>query len=305
MDWLAHTHPLLVHLPIAAALLLPLPLLAAQRAGRGIKPWWNACRYLAWMGVLSLVPAVLSGLATAHRSGALLRGLAPAGPLRHHEIAGLAAFGFGVLTLLSLYRGRKEHEGLGLLSLVLSLAWATASAWGGLDGHALGRHPLPPIAATAAAPAPPPVPQDPEARLPLRALDYARLEPMHPEAVRSRAHGDLWVRAFVSPGAESQWRDGGRLPQGEYAVLATTLDRWGRPGPEAGPLFFVEGGDRPRFAVYWGRIPADQREAYGGAERVYWRGDEPRLAGCLPCHGEGLSAPADRTRARRRRPVEE
>ena len=304
MDWLAPKHPLLVHLPIAAALLLPLPLLAAQRAGRGIKPWWNACRYLAWMGLIGLLPAVISGLAHAHRAGLLVRGLAPAGPARLHEAAGLAALAFGALTLLSLYRGRKEHEGIGVLSLLLGLLWAGTSTWGALNGHVL-RAPRP-ATQQVSAPAPAPAPiADTEAQLPLRALDFARLEPMHPEPLRSRAHGELWVRAFVTPGSEALWRDGGKLPRGAYAVLATQLDRWGRPGPDAGPLFFVEGGDRPRFAVYWGRVPADRREAYGGAERVYWRGEEPRLADCLRCHGEGLSAPAERTKPRRRRTVEE
>lgn len=305
MDWLAHKHPLLVHLPIAAALLLPLPLLAAQRAGRGIKPWWTACRYLAWVGVLGLLPTVLSGLAGAALTGTLVRGLAPAGPLRLHQLAGLAAFALGLLTLHSLYRSRKEHEGLGTWSLLLGVLWAGIAGWGALQGHALSRKP--PVARPAAAvPAPAAAPADPEAQLPLRALDYARLEPMHAEPIRSAAHAGLWVRAWVSAGAEALWREGGRLPQGAYAVLSTQQDRWGRPGPEAGPLLFVEGtAGSPRFALYWGRIPVGMRGAYGGAERVYWRGGEAGLAECLRCHGEGLSAPADRTQARRRRPAVE
>ena len=306
MDWLAHKHPLLVHLPIAAALLLPLPLLAAQRAGRGIKPWWNACRYLTWVGVLILLPAVLSGLAAAFKAGALVRGLAPAGPLRLHQLAGLGAFLLGLLTLHSLYRSRKEHEGLGAWSLFLGVLWAGVTAWGALNGHALRpRTPLPAPAPKVPVPAAE-RPADPEAQLPLRALDYARLEPLQPEPQRSGAHAGLWVRTWVTPGAEGAWREGGRLPQGAYAVLSTQLDRWGRPSPEPGPLFFVEGtAGQPRFALYWGRVPQAQRPDYDGAERVYWRGDAPRLAACLRCHAEGFSAPAERAKVRRRRAVEE
>ncbi len=306
MDWLAQKHALFVHLPIAAALLLPLPLLAAQRAGRGIKPWWNTCRYLTWMGVLFALPTLFSGFAALTAFGPLGRGLAPAGPVRAHQISGLVALGLGLLTLQSLYRGRKEHEGLGTWSLLLGVLWAGATAWGALDGHAL--HLRPRLVAVAPKPTPalPEPPRDPESQLPLRALDHARLESLHDEPLRSRAHEGLWVRTWVSPGQAATWKEGGKLPAGAYAVLTTQLDRWGRPGPEAGPLLFLEGtSGRPTFSLYWGHIPEARRADFAGEERVYWRGQDPHLAECLRCHAEGYSQPAERTSLRRRRPAGE
>ena len=52
---------MLVHLPVGVALLLPFALLAAQRSGRGIKPWWITSRYLDWAGLLGLACAMISG----------------------------------------------------------------------------------------------------------------------------------------------------------------------------------------------------------------------------------------------------
>ncbi len=74
MDWIALKHGLFVHLPIAAALLLPAALIAAQRPGRGIKPWWITCRYVAWAGVLGTGMAIFSGFWAAQRSQPLPRG---------------------------------------------------------------------------------------------------------------------------------------------------------------------------------------------------------------------------------------
>ncbi len=146
MEWLALKHPLLVHLPVAAALILPLPLLLAQRAGRGIKPWWNTCRYLTWIGVLFLIPTLLSGFAWAKGLDLIPEGawLAPrpeaddlkAVYMLRHQVLGLGSALLGFGTLWSLYRGRLEHEGLGFLSLVLGCAWAVTT---GLTGYYGGR----------------------------------------------------------------------------------------------------------------------------------------------------------------------
>ena len=57
LDWIALKHPFFIHVPVAAGILLPFALLAAQRPGRGIKPWWTACRYLGWTGVLGCLAA--------------------------------------------------------------------------------------------------------------------------------------------------------------------------------------------------------------------------------------------------------
>jgi len=69
MAWLASKHILLVHLPVAAALMIPVPIVLAQRGGRGIRPWWNTCRYLAWAGILGSLLAVLSGFALGRSRG--------------------------------------------------------------------------------------------------------------------------------------------------------------------------------------------------------------------------------------------
>ncbi len=311
MEWLALKHPLLVHLPIATALLLPLPLLLAQRAGRGIKPWWNTCRYMAWIGVIFLLPTLLTGYAWGRgleliTAGHWLPGVDdPAGILlRRHQLSGLITAGLGVATLWSLYRGRLEHEGLGVLALLLGTAWAVSTAFTGLTG---GRMAHGFVAAEAprkvvAAPAPEPAPRDPEAQVPLRALEYASLEPLHGDPIRSTAHEGLWIRGWITGNAEAAWKAGQPLPPGSYAVLSSQVSRWGRPGPEQGPLYFLEilPNGRPRFAFYWGRVPEERRSEFGGQARVYLR-EGPAIQACLTCHGNGASALEDRNQPRRTR----
>ena len=85
MEWIALKHALLSHLPVATGLLLPFTLFAAQRAGRGIRPWWTVARYLGWAGILGTLGAFLSGFA----SGRLLA-LIPS-----HRITPAPIFGSG------------------------------------------------------------------------------------------------------------------------------------------------------------------------------------------------------------------
>ncbi len=309
MEWLALKHPLLVHLPIATALLLPFPLLLAQRAGRGIKPWWNTCRYMAWVGVIFLLPTLITGYAWGRGLDLIEAGHWMPGAedpaeilLRRHQIGGLVTALLGGATLWSLYRGRKEHEGLGILALLLGTAWALATAFTGLLGGRMAHAyaPAPPKAAEALTPAPTPL--DPEAQAPLRALDYASLAPLQPELLRSPAHDGLWVRGWITPGAHEAWKAGQALPPGAYAVLSTQISRWGRPGPEPGPLYFMEilPEGKPRFALYWGRVPEERRAEFGGQARAYLR-EGAALQACLACHATGASAPAERGRMRGRR----
>ena len=61
MDWIALKHALLSHLPVATGLLLPIALMASQRPGRGIRPWWTVARYLGWAGIIGTFAAVVSG----------------------------------------------------------------------------------------------------------------------------------------------------------------------------------------------------------------------------------------------------
>jgi len=153
LGWLASRHIWLVHLPAAAALMILLPIIAAQRAGRGSRPWWTTCRYLAWAGLAGSVLAVASGYLAA-----LNLGLAGQGPLwaapRHgmaylfriHELAGCASLLLGAACLRSLYRDRQEHQGIGLAALLLGLLWScSALAASYLGPFLLGRTQPPPF----------------------------------------------------------------------------------------------------------------------------------------------------------------
>lgn len=137
--WLAHEHPAMVHLPIAAALLVPVALLLSHwRQGEG---WRRMAKFLAWAGLLGSGAALLSGLLW----GRQLDLIAPGGwvakaqdghlqsLLRTHQLLALSGFVLGLMTLAVLHRTR---ERVVLPALVLSLAWA--AAWGAA-GHWGGR----------------------------------------------------------------------------------------------------------------------------------------------------------------------
>jgi hypothetical protein len=294
-DFLALKHPMLVHIPIAAALLVPIPLLAAQRSGRGIKPWWIACRYLTWMGVLGALPALLSGLLWAKLLGLIPGGslLAPSAGedqvlpflMRRHQMLALLAFLFGLVTLWSLYRKRQEHQGIGFLPLAMGCLWALSTALAGQYGGKM-THPLTPIASTSHdAPA-----ADPEADAPLRALDYASLEPaLGP--VFSKAHGNRWVRVWVTASGIDAYKAGRPLSPGSYAVMNSFENANGRASNDAGPLYALEilASGEPSLTLYWPRVPQEKRNEVGGLERVYWRGAEAGLQSCMSCHAGGAS----------------
>jgi hypothetical protein len=150
MDWLAwfaSRHTWLVHLPAAAALVIPIPLLAAQRGGRGIRPWWTTCRFLAWAGVVGAALASASGLLAARGQGLPLPGtpwiLPPPGLARVfwlHEAGGLGSLLLGLACLRSLYRKRQDHQGIGLAALVLGLLWCLCALGASYVGpYLLGR----------------------------------------------------------------------------------------------------------------------------------------------------------------------
>jgi len=314
MDWMASKHALLSHLPVAAGLLLPWALLAAQRPGRGIRPWWTAARYLGWAGLLGTVGAFLSGFAagrllTLIPSGRMLPqvnvGDGPEGLLFRHALLGLASLLLGGGALWAMNRPRKDHQSLGVLALGLGLAWSAILLVAGQSGYrvAHGPHRIPPAPKAVAALAPTPrVVADPEAQAPLRVLDYAALEPIHLEPLKSPAHGGRWIRAWASPEAAAAYRAGTALPQGALVVLSSTDDRWGRPGPQVGPLYALEmkpGG--PSLTLYWARVPQERQGEFGGEVRVYWRGADPRLEACRSCHAGGMADPSDRSRWRARR----
>ncbi|HEX9011330.1 MAG TPA: hypothetical protein VF804_13260 [Holophagaceae bacterium] len=315
MEWIATKHALMAHLPVAAGLLLPLALIAALRPGRGIRPWWIACRYLGWAGFLGLLASLASGWANARALGLLRPGhlLPLPGPgvspeLAQHALWAAAGLPVAILSLWAMHRPRKEHQGFGILPLFLGIIWAVVALYAGRTGHGMvhpsGPRPAPaPVPKAALAP---PVVVDPEAQVPVRALDYASLVPMQPEPLKSPVHGGRWIRVWVSESAVAAYRAGGPLPPGALVVMSTVEDRWGRPGPDPGPLYALEMKDgQPRLTFYWARVPADRQAETGGAARAYWRSPDPHLASCIACHAGGLADPARRSRWRiPRKPVE-
>jgi hypothetical protein len=149
LDWYASRHSWLVHLPWAAALLLVVPVIAAQRGGRGIRPWWTTCRYLAWIGLLSAVLTSASGLGSAWARGLLDRivGGIPAAPglsrlVQVHALSGLLVALLAAFCLGALYRKRQDYQGIGLPALALVLVWALAACGTVYTGRCLtGRAP--------------------------------------------------------------------------------------------------------------------------------------------------------------------
>ena len=317
MNWIAHQHALLTHLPVAVGLLLPWALIAAQRPGRGIRPWWTVSRYLAWAGLLGLVTALASGYTFAR-----FQSLIP--PHRLLPTVGIGAgiegllfrhFLFALVTLLlaagaawAMSRPRKEHQSLGILTLLLGLAWSVGVLLVGESGYRLAHgvranptKPLPvaPLKAAVEAPALRPSERDPEATTPWRLLDFTAMEAIHPDPVKSLAHGRRWIRAWVSPEAAATYRAGRALPVGALVVLSSVEERWGRPGPDIGPLYGLEMKPTgPSLTFYWPRIPQAASAEFGGESRVYWRGDDPHLEACRACHAGGLADAAQRSRWR-------
>ncbi len=303
-EFLALKHPLLVHLPVGVALLLPLALVAAQRPGRGIKPWWVTCRYLAWIGLLGLGFAMLSGWFWARHLGLLPPGrlLSPhlAKPTAEqwlqvaiwkHQMAAIASAVLGLLTILACYRKRLEHQGLGLMALFFGLLWCGASLTAGFYGGQMAHPSLTPVSSTPAPGTSSVVaePADPEMDAPLRALDYGSLEPFHLEPVRSTTHGNRWIRVWVTASGLDAYRDGKPLPSGAYAVMTSLEDRWGRPSFESGPIYMLEtlADGKPSLTYYWPRVPEAKRGETGGQASAYWRGKNPNLESCMGCHFKG------------------
>ena len=316
MEWIALQHALLSHLPVATGLLLPWALVASQRPGRGIRPWWTVARYLGWAGILGTLGAFLSGFAKGRLSAlppahrllpAFFSGSGPDVLLFRHALVGVASLLVGIAALWAMNRRRKDHESLGFLALALGLAWCAFLLMAGEGGYRLAhRGAKAPVPAspnsTASATSTPSVlwvVRDPETDLPVRALDFASLEPIYPDPVRSLAHGSRWIRTWASPEAAAAYRAGEPLPQGALVVLSSAEDRWGRPGPDPGPLYALEmKASGPAFTFYWPRIPMNDRREFGGDSRVYWRGSDVHLDACRTCHTAGMADPSKRSRLR-------
>ncbi len=325
-DWIALKHPFFIHLPVAAGLLLPFALMAAQRPGRGIKPWWTACRYLGWTGIFGALLAAVSGYFWARQMGMIPPGqylvqVQPGNELqelmRRHQLFALTALPWGLLTLLSLYRRRQEHQGLGLLPLFLGSLWCASLLGAGYYGGRMTHPTLPIRAASDEATRPPPplepgmkdaakaAPDEEEEEAPLRALDYLSLEPMHADPVKSPQHGGRWIRVWATPSASEAYKEGRPIPAGSYVVMSSLEDRFGRPSAEPGPLYMIEMSKdkKPRLTFYWPRVPEAKRAEANGQARAYWRGDDTNLKGCVFCHVNGTEEKDQRsTLAWRTRP---
>ena len=127
-DWVAREHPALVHLPIAASLLLPLPLALSWKHPE----WVPAARLLAWAGFAGGLAAVLSGFLWARGMDLIAPGaFTPDRPglIATHEWFALSGLGTGLAALMLIEKKRLKP------ALAVALAWAAlwgmAGHWGG------------------------------------------------------------------------------------------------------------------------------------------------------------------------------
>lgn len=287
LDLFAREHPALVHLPLGLVPLVALALLMSFRA-KGDFPWLRAARMLGFLALGGSLLALASGLLWAR-----LQGLVPAGAwfpptaleatgaralVRPHALAAVTGFLAGTLCLLSVHRNlRAGAARAGAATILLAFAWL--GAWG-LCGNLGGRMVF------GAGPAPQPAAADPEAELPLRALDHLSLEPLQPAPVRSAAHGGRWARTWLPAQSRVDRKAGKTLAPGAYAVLTTTEDQKGAPSFDPGPLYFREvlADGRQAFALYWPKVPGKHLAETDGEDYVYWRSPDPRLGKCAGCH---------------------
>ncbi len=307
MDWFAHKHPFLVHLPLAVALLLPLALLASLRPGRGIRPWWLVCRYLFAWGWFFMVPVALSGLMLARRMNLLAWDQFLAGKgspemliLRQHQLLAGGTFLLGILVLYLLVRRRQDHQSLGPLAFLGGLLFCGGLLVTAHHGTRLSR-PVQQVVVEKAVAAPVAVSAPRVVRDPLRpgpVLDYLALEPIQPEPVKTTFHGLRWIRTYVTPASAEAYRKGEPLPTGTLVVMASWEDRWGRPGFDSGPFYALEvkADGRNELTCYWAKVPEAKRAEMGGAERIYWKGNDSNLEACMACHAQGVSPLKDRSK---------
>jgi len=223
--------------------------------------------------------------------------------LQLHIFAAAAGFVIGGLCVFLLWRawrnleagpadrrhgGRRFFErGAGVPALLVGLLWLGTWGFSGKLGGIMvfGNEET----NKAAAEADRAKRNDLEADLPIRALDYASLEPAEAAPSRSKAHGDRWRRIWVTASGIDDYQAGKPLKSGAYAVMATFTDEKGKPGTEPGPLYMKEtkADGSTAFIFYWARVPENLRKETGGQDSVYWRSPDPKLITCLGCHEKG------------------
>jgi hypothetical protein len=307
---MADQHIKVIVFALATSLLLPYALIAAQRPGRGIKPWWTTSRFLSWVGLSGAVLALITGEFLAKKQGMLgsdwiLRG--DWSNLKIHQYFGVGAVFFGSLCIRAAYQPRKEHQGLGVYVLVMGLLWAVASGTAGHYGFKMARVRNAQRPATeaqletqqSAVQATDDVAVSTSNVRIFRILDYASLVPIHSEPVRSAAHNNRWVRVWVSPNAVEAYTSGSPLPYGTLVVMNSVEDRWGRPSYEIGPLYSLEvlPNGKSRVGMYWSYVPESKRNEYNGAKSVSWVEPNSNLANCAECHASGMAPLKNRSRS--------
>lgn len=315
LDFIAREHPAFVHAPLGLTAVLPLAMLASLRP-RASRAWVLTSLFMAVIALLASTIALGSGLLWARQinlvpatgffpvitsEGQVLQKL-----MQRHELAALVGVVLGILCVVLLVRAWRRGEatseslfnrGVGLPALLVGCLWLGAWGFCGKQGGTMvfGNEET----AKAAAEADALRKNNVEAELPIRALDYASLEPVQEAPFLSKAHGGHWARAWVpaSFGADA-YKAGKPLPAGAYLVLSTHLDAKGKPGFEPGPLLMREtrADGSTGFAYYWGRVPEAHRTETGGDDMPYWRSGDPKtqdkLAACATCHADAGPAKA-------------
>jgi uncharacterized membrane protein len=293
-DLFAKEHPAFVHVPLGLVVCLPIMMAAALRS-RYPQTWRRMAFRVALLAEFLSLLTMASGLGWARQLAlvprdALLPVITSQGQtlqriLRLHELAAVAGWALGLVTLLLLRRSyhQPERKVWTLLGLAGTVAWASMWGLGGrLGGVLVFGDAQTNKAAAAAIEA---HKADAEADLPVRALDYASLEPAQAIPFRSKGHGGRLARVWVTASGSDAYAQGRALPVGAYAVLTTVLDASGTPGP----LFMreIKADGSQAFATYWGRVPEALRSESGGEEFLYRRSPDPALKACAQCHTGG------------------
>ena len=314
LDFIAREHPAWVHLPLGMVVGLPLAM-AGSFFPRHAHRWTTTAFFMAALGLAGSLIALFSGLHWARQVNLLPpQGYFPAitasgqvlqRMMQLHEIAALSGVGVGSVLLWLLWGrwkpvhfseedtaihvrrqlGRRWWErGVGAPAFLLGLLWLASWGFCGRLGGIMvfGNEEI----NRAAAAADRAKKQDAEADLPIRALDYAGLEPAEDRPIRSAAHGGRWIRTWVTASGIDAYRAGQALPSGSYVVLSSSEDERGRPAPDPGPLYMKEvlADGRLAFSFYWPRVPQALRGQTGGEDSVYWRSPSDKVAACGTCH---------------------
>lgn len=307
LEFIAREHPAFVHVPLGLVIVLPLAMLMSYRSAHP-HAWKVTACFLAVLAWGSSLVALFSGLLWGRQvnliaPGAYLPQVASEKQvlqrmLQLHEFAALLGVALGGLCTFLIWRSlraervnevppqhrRLADRGVGSAAFAVGLLWLGSwGACGKLGGiMVFGNE----ESNRAAAEADAAKRADLEADLPIRALDYASLEPATAAPVRSPQHHNRWVRVWVTASGIDAYKAGKQLPPGAYAVMSTYEDLKGKPSLEPGPLYFREtkAGGTPYVAFYWPRVPEAQRAKTGGEDFVYLRSPSPKLQACQDCH---------------------